>query len=354
MQNKTSNKNKYSLGKLAGTNPASVCYALEKQGIAPLNIKNILMREYALGEGAADMLLALLDNQKFVVRNNKHISLDLTFPENEPGHVQDIYVNSLIEELKTARKLITAKSFLVEAVRINKGAMLLPGKSLRALLTECGFSGAEISIDTGNYKLLTQEKLDILCACRVNWIGFDINSFNAGTKGGTDLNSFLKIYKQCLNPGLKLHLNFKKGMGSEVWQDFANSLAYLAEFMPHSVSIGTYARQKYTDARTQELVRVMWRTHEFLTEKAYKPYTIYAEKTNPQVLNMSYCQAKEQNKFNVFANKGQSTIIGCGVGAKTMLPDGLSGEVKVYQNTADLSEYVFDINGVLRKKNEFF
>ena len=348
-------KETYSFGKLAGKKPAEFCYKLEADGIAPLNMKNILERDHQLGEGASGAMLAILKNQKFVVENSKLCSLNILFPEDQPEHVISVYVNSLIDELNATRKIISDKCFIVESVFVGQGALLLPDKILAKFLECCAYPNVEFTLDVGKCKALTQDKMDILLKYGVNSLSFDVASFVEKTRSSTKLNDFLKIYKICLKANINVNLHLLNGLGSETWQDFTNSLGLACELSPVNLSVSTAPRQKFTQEKLKEVTRNTWRAYELLQKAGYSPYAIVGEQAGEgYVYTLNYCKSAKVNKFRVFVSRGRSTVIGVGMGAESTKADHLKSDIVRLTNTADLSEYVFDINTVKRKKEQFF
>ena len=416
MKSKQEKINKYSFGKLAGVRPAEVCYKLEQEGIAPLNMQNIIAREYAVGGEVARLMLAVLANQKFVTYNPKLCSISISFPFDEPEHVISVYINSLIDELNSARKLTLAQSFIIQSVSIGQGALLLHSKVLATFLEACAYPNIEFTLDVGDYRHLTQEKLDVLLRYGVNYLSFDISSFVKKTRWSTDVDSFLKTYKMCLNAGVDVNLNLLNSLGSECWEDFTNSLSLACELAASSISVLVAPRVNFTLSRIKDIERNTWRANEFLTRQGYQPYFIGGQKVSTKnkdnsggrlkatngkevcanngnttleqrlieeqktvthtrggvsgeklasfaddkeavdnyLYNISFCKPNKQNKFSVFSAKARSTIVGCGIGAQSTKVNTLNNQASVLVNTTDLSEYVFDINTVKRKKEQFF
>jgi len=355
------------------------------------NINNLIeggihiedMRDYLFVEKHMDfrksnLLVEAYIEEARIVRNDSEVILKICVPvcENQCSNCDRAifkrtnkcftkYLGALLREIDATHSLIRKKGYFVKAILFSGNFLVFSANEISRILSKIAYPLCEICIEVSDAKNITRDKLEILRKYPNVRIILNALTFNMVTLRSIHKHFELREIRENLDLlreyNFSLSIRFVVGILKErdlqllrnvkIAEELgANCIDLYARFCPKIGGPVLIDSQKIADQR-----RLHEAINDYLSAQKFTPYFLYCtEVQNGCFENVGYCKAGEKSKCVQDIMYGISTMVGCGLGASSMIVKNLNNVKKYFNNTTDLTEYVQNIDDVISQKLEFF
>ena len=285
----------------------------------------------------------------------------------------DPYLQALYKELELTGKLLKQSGKRVSTVYIGGGtpttltspqmAQLLDKIYETVDLADC----LEFTVEGGRPDTLDAEKLKTIRSH-----GADRMSINPQSMVDKVLRAsgrphkaedILRSYQQAVDAGFAaINMDLIAGLPADDYEGFCHSLDTVASLNPANITVHTLALKKGADLFEQkvslpsgeEVSRMVDYANRTLRSLGYKPYYLYRQKyMSGSFENVGWSRDNLDCLYNIYMMEEVQTILSVGGGGmnKVNLP---GGRVERFHNPKFPEQYIEQIDGVLRQKEELF
>ena len=377
-------------GSLTGVRPTKLAYDLLSEGVASHLLKEMLIKNYNLSENKAKLVKDVIKNQNCIIKNDNLVDFFVNIPicpsrcrycsfiSSELCQVKDKvedYLNSLIKEIKEAKKIIVKKNLIVRSIYIGGGTpTVLSPVQLEKLLSNLSFPVSEFTVEAGRPDTITREKLEVLKEKGVTRICVNPQTFCEKTLKAIGRNHSVKdiisAYKLAVEFGFDVNLDLIAGLPGEKFQTFKKSLQSAIEMAPANITVHALALKRgsnLTDekqkdksktleiASPNEVEKMITFSNQKLLEEGYEPYYLYRQKNTPFGLeNVGYCQKGKVCLFNVDSMEETTSVIACGANAISKRVFCLENRIERSPNVKFIEEYISRLDEMIERKQKLF
>lgn len=362
-------------GVFGDNRPTKLARKLISEGLDPAFLFETLTKEYKIRGDKAKLLIRVLKNQKCIIRNDNLINLYINIPvcpsrcsycsyiSSEFACVEKIfptYLNCLIQEIKSVKKIISNKPYVVRTIYIGGGTpTVLTVEQLEMLLSELNYPVSEFTVECGRPDTITREKLEVLKRYGVTRISINPQTFSQKTLKTIGrkhtISDVLTAYSLALQMGFIVNMDLIAGLEGESLRTFKNSVKTMLELSPDNVSIHTLSKKCVEDNTESidnlEIDKMIDFAYSSLTAENYKPYYLYFSNRQLSGLeNIGYCKEGKQCLFNVDSMEETCSIIACGANAISKRVFTIDEKVEKVSSEKYLQAYIDNIDEEIKKK----
>ena len=173
---------------------------------------------------------------------------------------------------------------------------------------------------------------------------------------------FLNAYEMAARHGFS-HINTDliAGLPDENADDFKNTLKYIENINPQSVTVhtmsvkrGSFLDEKYstyTLSAASTVNEMLALARESMKKLNKHPYYMYRQKNMLGNLeNVGYCNTNHECLYNIYIMEEVQSIYAIGAGASTKIIDG--DKIDRTFNVKEVSEYIKRIDEMIERKNK--
>lgn len=367
-------------GALTGVHPTAIAYEYYDKTKNYNITKRTLIKDFALSESKADLLIEVMQNQKCIIRNDKLIDLYVHIPFcvsrctycsfysndiNKCAGTVEAYIDALLKELCGVKELLAKNNYLVKSVYIGGGTPTsLSAEQLEVLLQNINYPVNEFTVECGRPDTITDEKLKVLKKYGVTRISINPQTFcdktlkTIGRKHTAE--DVVNAYKLAMTYGFDVNMDLIAGLPNESMRTFKKSLDTTLEFAPDNITVHTLAIKRGAMLEEGDLdesgstTKMVDYAREKLGEHGYSPYYLYRQRNITDGLeNVGYCQKNKECKYNIDTVEECSSIMAVGSGAISKKL-GINGEISRQANSKELYDYMYRVDEYLQKKAKLF
>jgi oxygen-independent coproporphyrinogen-3 oxidase len=374
-------------GILTGVRPLKIVQRFMDDGITPENILNHLIKDYALEERKAKLLLEIAYRQRpFLPKEKRNlVSLYLgipfcptrcyycSFPAfslDRWGYLLADYLQALEKEIIGLSQVLQEKEIKVQTVYLGGGTpTILSAGQLAKLLTVVQDNFAfvpdrELTVEGGRPETLTREKLEVLKAHQVTRLSINPQTMQAVTlerigrkHSCEDIITAYHLAREFGFPVINMDLII--GLPGEKRVDLDKTLNEILALRPENITVhalalkrAAYYRQEKIDlvlpAEGQAMLDL---AHTKLAKAGYLPYYLYRQKEIfAHGENVGYSLPGKICFYNLLMMEERQTILGCGVGASSKFVDLETNFLESIYNPKDILFYLQRVDELLQRK----
>ncbi|MCQ4635911.1 coproporphyrinogen dehydrogenase HemZ [Anaerovorax odorimutans] len=379
-------------GILTGIRPVKLAGELQRKLGSAEKAKQMLIEDYLVEEGKADLLLELYAYQQRYLGKPGPDSAGIyigipfcptrclycSFTSNQAGPEEiERYLKALHKEIAFVGQGMAADGITAESLYIGGGTPTTLTAEQLAELLACVRNSmdlsrlAELTVEAGRPDTITPEKLEVLKAAGVNRI-----SINPQTMHDTTLELIgrshtkeqtLQAFQMAREAGIdRINADLIAGLPGETAENFQESLAQVIELGAENITLHTLAvkrssRLKEMDEnfhyRQPQLAETMLsQAAEKLRNNGYRPYYLYRQKhTAGSTENIGYCREDALSVYNVRIMEEAQSIIALGAGGITKVYYPRENRLERVPNVSNYEIYIERIEEMLdRKKKNLF
>lgn len=367
-------------GALTGVHPTAIAYEYYNKTKNYNITKRALLKDFALDESKANLLIEVMQNQKCIIRNDKLIDLYIHIPFcvsrctycsfysndiNKCAGTVEAYIDALLKELCGVKELLAKNNYLVKSVYIGGGTPTsLSAEQLEVILQNINYPVNEFTVECGRPDTISDEKLKVLKKYGVTRISINPQTFcdktlkMIGRKHTAE--DVINAYKLAMGYGFDINMDLIAGLPGETIRTFKKSLDMTLEFAPQDITIHTLAIKRGAMLEQDDLdttgntAKMVDYAREKLSENGYSPYYLYRQRNITDGLeNVGYCQKNKECKYNIDTIEECASIMAVGSGAITKKL-GKDGEIARQANSKELYDYIYRVDEYLQKKTKLF
>ena len=371
-------------GALTGIRPTKLAYDLIEKGIKMSNLKSYFKQNYRVSDEKIDLILEILQNQKpmeygdtlvdfyvnipFCTTKCSYCSF-ISAPIDKVQNYVSPYVDALLKEIESAKKLIKDKCLYVKNVYIGGGTpTAIPASELERILKSLYFPTAkELTVEAGRPDTITKEKLDVLQKYGVTRISINPQSFNDKVleKIGRahTAQQTIDAYNLARNYNFQINMDLIAGLPAETLKSFKQSIDKTIELCPDNVTVHTLCLKRASEfAMTNQNIfkasltdKMVDYAHKKLLANNYKPYYLYRQKNQLSNLqNVGYFKGNTICRFNVESMEESISVLACGANAISKRIFNLTNRIEREANVKDIPNYICRINEMIDRKKKLF
>lgn len=344
-------------GILTGIRPTKLANEFIDNGMDKNVILSTLEKDYYVTANKASLLYEVAENQRELFLHSKSNSISLyigipfcptrclycSFSSSTIGQykkVIDLYVETLLKEIRSTAKLIKENNFEIESIYIGGGTPTsLKAHQLARLLAGIEeyldlSSLKEFTIEAGRPDTIDLEKLKIIKNSLVTRISINPQTMNAVTlqkigrrHSPEDIEKAFYLAREIGFDNINMDLIC--GLPGEDTAMFINTLDKIKSMNPDSLTVHTMAIKRASrlteemdnyDLKMQykyvsEMVDI---AREYAKDMGLSPYYLYRQKNILGNLeNVGYCIKGKECLYNIQIMEERQSIFACGAGAAT-------------------------------------
>ena len=368
-------------GSLTGIRPTKLAYDLIDDGLDPLFIKETLMKDFKVSEKKAKLVSKILKNQHCIIKNDKLVDIYINIPicpsrcsycsfisseyDKVKNDIQD-YVNNLVLELKSVKRMIYEKAYVVRAIYIGGGTpSILTDKQFKEIFDEINYPISEFTVECGRPETITKEKLEIFKEYGVTRLSINPQTFSQKTLKligrKHTVQDVLNAYKLVLPYNFIINMDIIAGLPGEKFPTFKKTLDTVIELSPDNVTVHTLSLKHGSllfdnpPDNDKNVAKMVDYAYTKLSEDSYEPYYLYRQKNQAEGLeNVGYTKKGKVCTFNIDSMEETLSIIACGAGAISKRIFNLENRIERLANPKFLKDYNERIEEIIQKKLNFF
>ena len=279
---------------------------------------------------------------------------------NRHGGLLDDYVNALLREISSIKRLIKEQNKEILSVYVGGGtpSVLSPGQLAR-LLAAINCRGVEFTFEAGRPDSVTAEKLAVLKEGGVTRVCINPQSLNDKTLTAIGRRhtsaDFFKAYELTAAAGFTVNTDLIAGLQGETFADFAYSLNAVAELMPDNITVHTLSRKRGSELAESvlacgEIEKMMDYAYERLG--LYEPYYLYRQKYMVGNLeNVGFCLPGKECVNNITVMEELLSVYACGAASISKNVAGAS--ISRHASPKDVALYLAQFEERLARKVGF-
>jgi oxygen-independent coproporphyrinogen-3 oxidase len=376
-------------GIMTGIRPAKLVNEFIDKGIGREEIMTKLKDDYYVARDKAVLLCEVAENQRklFLNSNENSISMYVGIPfcptrclycsfssstTAQYKKVIDLYVDTLLKEIKHTAKLIADNNFKIESIYIGGGTPTsLEAHQLSNLLE--GMEEylnydtlKEYTIEAGRPDTINSDKLSVIKNSSVTRISINPQTMNADTlerigrkHSPEDIE---RAYYMARSMGFdNINMDLICGLPGEDADMFAATLEKIRALAPDSLTVHTMAikrasrlteeMESYNLAiEYQQVSQMVNMARKFAEEIELFPYYLYRQKNILGNLeNIGYSRKNKECLYNIQIMEERQSILACGAGAasKFVYP---GNRIERAFNVKSVEEYIGRIDEMIERK----
>ena len=371
-------------GSLTGIRPTKLARDLIESGeVKEYVIAEYLQKEFRVSEQKAKLVAKILRNQTGMIRNDNLIDFYVNIPicpsrclycsfiSNELSRVKDkveTYIDCLIKEIHSAKKIISEKSYIVRNIYIGGGTpTVLSAEQLERLLKEITFSVNEFTVECGRPDTITREKLEVLKKYGVTRISINPQTFCDATLKRIGRNhkveDVINAYAMALEYDFDINMDVIAGLPGEGKGQFTKTINTLLELAPHNLTIHTLSVKNGSILRDQQdkglatfdVEKALQEAEEKVMTHGYKPYYLYRQKNQLGGLeNVGFFRDENICIFNIDSMEEITTIMAIGANAASKRIFNYENRIERSFNVKFIDDYINQIDEMIERKKQFF
>lgn len=370
-------------GSLTGVRPTKFARDLIEYGEMKEHlVSEVLQRDYYVSKDKAELVAAILKNQKCIIRNDNLIDLYINIPicptrclycsfiSSEIERVKDkvdLYIDCLIKEIEAVKEIIKNKAYIVRTIYIGGGTpSVLSAEQLDRLLNRVNFPVSEFTVECGRADTITEEKLDVLKRHNVTRLSINPQTFCEATLkriGRKQKNiEIFNAYSKALERDFVVNMDVIAGLPGEKFGIFKRTINTLLELWPNNITVhtlsvknGALLKDNQSLLDDKDITKMVDFAEKTLIDKGYKPYYLYRQKNQLCGLeNVGYFRDDSVCIFNVDSMEETNTVIGLGAGAMSKRVFNLEHRIERQPNVKFIEDYIARIDEMIEKKKEFY
>ncbi len=383
-------KEKHAWGILTGIRPTKLYHKLLDH-YSSEQVQEILARDFLVKSEKIIIMSEIINRQYQVIPDlnklEKEVSIYIgipfcptrcaycTFPAyaiNTQPKLIKAFLQALDWEIETLGRWLKESGIDVTTVYFGGGTPTsLTATELDGLLTQLFRSIPlaklrELTVEAGRPDSIDQEKLTILKKWQVERISINPQTFKEETLQLIGRHHSVKetIDKFVLARELgfnNINMDLIIGLPGEKIIDLQNSLNFLAELKPDSITIHSMAfkrgskltleKELYEIPEGLEVNKMIDLTQSWMKQHLFNPYYLYRQKNILGNLeNIGYAQTGKESIYNILIMEEKQTIIGLGSGAVSKIINPYTKEIIRIANPKEPQSYINNLVGKLQDK----
>lgn len=368
-------------GSLTGIRPSKLVYEYLGAGIGLDKIAELLVEDYDVSGGKADLIVQTVKNQSGIYVNDDslytlyvHIPFCtskcaycsfITLDAHKSKAVIPEYIKKLRTEIDEALRLINEKGRL-HSIYVGGGTpTAIDVESLDYILSAFTKVDVEFTVEAGRPDTITREKLDVLKKHNVNRICVNPQTLNDKTLQligrSHSVSEFFDKYELSRNYGFDINIDVIAGLPDENLIDFENTIKGVTNLKPENITVHTLSIKRgsaygvkgfFENPAASEMVE---NARTFLKKSGYQPYYLYRQKQMANNLeNTGYCIDNKQCANNIVVMEECTSVVACGAGAINKRVFNDETRIERLANLRDVKLYLEKFSERLQDKTNFF
>ena len=272
------------------------------------------------------------------------------------GHMVQPYVDSLLQEVEAAGKLLKAHNIPLGSIYIGGGTpTTLNEQQLEALLTavDTHFDRSvcrEYTVEAGRPETITEEKLRIMAKHKVSRISINPQTMNDKVLEGVGRRHTAEDIVRCYEMARKvsdfiINMDLIAGLPGDNDESLIDSVRRVAALDPDNITIHCLARKRgarlYFGPTGELPSETLDACYAILNELGYEPYYLYRQKYMAGGLeNVGFCKHGTASHYNICMMEELSDVIALGSGGVSKLCSEGGRKVNRVANPKFPKEYI--------------
>ena len=382
-------------GILHGVRPAKIACRWLQEGMTREEVTRRLIDDYDTSAEKAALLTFIAKRQLPVIDEDdeKKVSvyvgipfcrtrcLYCSFPSNvlpNEKHLRD-FMEVFTRDVTAARNAIRRNNLKVDNIYIGGGTPTsLPDgffADMMNLVTDCFWrdESQESTVEAGRPDTITDEKINTMAKCHVNRVSLNPQTMKERTlkiigRQHTPEEIIDKFRRLRATELFHINMDIIIGLPGEDAADVADTMANIAALNPDSLTVHTLTLKrgshlKYLFDETPADAPILPSDGEM--QKMYNeatlaaknmgmtPYYLYRQGAMKGNLdNIGFCRDDTVSRYNIKIMAERQTIIGTGGAASTKIMDRKANRLHSVFNPKDLTVYMREIDGYIKKRDE--
>ncbi|MBE5757351.1 MAG: coproporphyrinogen dehydrogenase HemZ [Clostridiales bacterium] len=370
-------------GSLTGIRPTKLMYEVinENNGDVDKAIE-IFIDDFSVDYDKTMMTIDIINNQKFIEIDENIVDLYINIPFcptkcyycsfisapiDKCSHLLDPYIDALVTEIISTKKLISEKNYTVRSIYMGGGTpSILSPVQFEIILEHLDYKVQEFTVECGRPDTITREKLEVLKKYGVTRISVNPQTFNDKTleiigRNHTS-NDVIDAYNLAKEFGFTINMDLIAGLSGETLDDFKYSLNKAIECNPDNLTIHTLCVKRGSDlkdggiekSKEEDIFEMINYSYNLLKNDGYKPYYMYKQKNMLGNLeNIGYFKEKP-SIFNIVSMEEFSSIIAVGANAISKRFFKSTNRIERFANVKNIPDYITRIDEMIDKKYQLF
>ena len=380
-------------GTITGIRPSKPMRQMLEEGKSDAEIFEFFKTFYAISDKKFDLALNVAKNELEIINQNKAGDIALyigipfcpsrclycSFVSTDLSHSKryvDDYVDLLVKEIEYSAPLIEKNGKKITSIYMGGGTPTSitaeqMDKILSALERNMNLSAlTEFCVEAGRPDTITEEKLSVLKAHKVDRISINPQSMNEKTlkligrshTPGQIENAFTLARKAGFN---NINADVIAALPGESLDDFVYTLNEIEKFSPENITVHTMSIKRgsalhqslagydLADRKTAEAM--LDYSQEFMKNTGRVPYYMYRQKNMMGNLeNVGYSKPGYFSAYNINIMEEVLSILALGAGGSGKAVSRNLERIERVFNFKGPAEYISRFDEILKKKNEFF
>ena len=272
------------------------------------------------------------------------------------GHMVQPYVDSLLQEVEAAGKLLKAHNIPLGSIYIGGGTpSTLNEQQLEALLpaVDTHFDRSvcrEYTVEAGRPETITEEKLRIMANHKVSRISINPQTMNDKVLEGVGRRHTAEDIVRCYEMARKvsdfiINMDLIAGLPGDNDESLIDSVRRVAALDPDNITIHCLARKRgarlYFGPTGELPSETLDACYAILNELGYEPYYLYRQKYMAGGLeNVGFCKPGTTSHYNICMMEELSDVIALGSGGVSKLCSEGGRKVNRVANPKFPKEYI--------------
>ena len=375
-------------GILTGVRPSKIVHRLFKQGLTASEIKDILVQEYDIQFGKANLLTKAVEVQVPYLTScnlSRQVSIYVAIPFcpsrchycsfpafalGRWGHLLEAYLADLTQEIRAVAANLASKGIGVQTIYVGGGTptVLTVGQLAHLLeLLQSQFrleKDQEVTVEAGRPDTLDRQKLQVLKDYGVNRISINPQTIHDSTLEAIgrahQVREIYHTYAMAREIGFSvINMDLIIGLPGENSELLADTLAQVIRLKPenitlHDLAIKRAAYYKHVGVSlpsSAEGARMTDLAQQTLADAGYQAYYLYRQK---EIIghgeNVGYCLPDTASLYNILMMEEEQTILGLGVGAGSKIVNAINQSIDNFYNPKDLNLYHERLEQIISRK----
>ena len=353
---------------------------MESENIPLDKLVNHLHFHLQWDRAKAELVKETIENEPKVVRNDQEVNLIINLPfcvwrcfnctnvMYDKTKNQDIYpyfFDALLKEIEHTKTIIKRKFYIVQNICFTGNIMALELDKIETLLKAVNYSFSQISIELGSPTFVSEEKLALLKKYNVNRVIFNALTFNTVTLRKLcrrfEFKDFYEAYKLIIGYGFETSIELVVGLLDEKDLRLKRNLELACDLGASNIDISANHCKNINEinvTKSQQIIeerKLLDMANKTMLSRGFKPYFLYcSEVENGCFENVGWSLPQQYCRFMKDKVEHISTIIACGTQVESVLVKNVGNQKTYLKNPYDISLYVFGIDEILEKKDNFF
>lgn len=370
-------------GSLVGVRPTKlVRKLLDKYSYE--EIENILEKVYMVSEKKAKLLIDVVKNSiNYIDNETIGIYIGLAFCPTKctycsfPAYLKKgkyekrygEYFSTLLREIDEISILCNELNLKINTIYVGGGTpSYLEMDELNQMLEYIAKFNLsylkEYTFEAGRIDTLNREKLEMLKKYNVTRISINPQSFKDETlrlvNRYHNIDKLNEVYKDSLDLGFEINMDFIIGLPREDTQDVLNTLEKLKDYEPDNLTFHYLAMKKasyltksnYSFDRELDYKKINDKIYDLMEKRGYIPYYLYRQKSSSiDGENVGFCKPNKQLIYNIEMIEENKSIIAIGAGSITKIIE--NGGILRFINAKDPLMWIDEFEDKLKQKKEY-